>query len=348
MLLNDFVRKTVWALGLFAAAWLGIRFLLPPLLPFALGLAIALAAEPAVRLGMNRCGLRRPVCSGVGVSLTLLLLGGLLSLLGAFAVREIGSLAKILPDVERTARQGMGVLQDWMVDLTQNLPEGARNLASGTVLNLLDDGTVLLEQVTDRVPALVGSVLGWVPDGALGLGTMVLSAFMFSARLPRLRQYLANRIPQSWKEKTLPALHRVLHSLGGWLKAQGKLMAVTYGILAVGLMVLGVKRGFLWALPIALVDAMPVLGTGTVLIPWAVVCLLQGNAFRGFGLLVVYGTALMTRTVLEPRFVGKHLGLDPLLTLLFFYVGYRLWGLTGMILTPLLASAVRSFIQPAQ
>ncbi len=348
MLLNDSLRKTIWALGIFAAVWLGLRFLLPAVLPFALGLAIAVASEPVVGFGIRRCKLPRGVAAGVGVSITLLMLGGLLSLLGALAVKELGSLAAALPDVQQTAQQGMVLLQDWLVGMSENLPEGARNLATGTVLRLFDDGSVLLDQVTKRVPGVVGSVLSWVPDGALGLGTMVLSGFMLSARLPRLRKAVSDRLPPSWKEKTLPALRRAGHAAAGWLKAQGKLMAVTYLIVALGLTLLKINRGFLWALPIALIDALPVLGTGTVLIPWAVVCLLQGTPGRGFGLLAVYGAALLTRTVLEPRLVGKHLGLDPLVTLLFFYLGYRFWGLTGMILSPLLASMVRSATSPTQ
>ena len=90
-------------------------------------------------------------------------------------------------------------------------------------------------------------------------------------------------------------------------------------------------------------DALPVLGTGTVLVPWSLVCLLQGDTVRGIGLLGVYAAASLTRSVLEPRFIGRQLGLDPLVTLLAMYAGYRLWGLAGMILAPLLAVTVTQF-----
>lgn len=87
----------------------------------------------------------------------------------------------------------------------------------------------------------------------------------------------------------------------------------------------------------ALVDAVPVLGTGTVLLPWSLILFLQGDNARSIGLLGLYGVISLTRSVLEPKLVGRELGLDPLVTLFALYAGYKLWGIGGMILSPLLA-----------
>lgn len=336
------LRKAVMILGTLVVAWLAIRFLLPVAMPFLMGALLALAAEPAVRFGVKKLHLPRPLCTGVGVTLTLILLTGILSLVGALAVKELGSLARSLPDVQNTVQQGMTVLQDFMVNLANRMPDRARTLVTGTILEVFDDGTTLLQQVTGRIPGMITSVLGWIPDGALGFGTGILSAFMISARMPKLRTWIATRLPQSWEEKYLPGWRRVRKTLGSWLKAQGKLAAVTWGIVAAGLLLLRVRYGPLWAVLIALVDAVPVLGTGTVLIPWAIVSLLQGQTLRGVGLLAIYVAAMVTRTVLEPKLVGRQLGLDPLVTLLFLYVGYRLWGILGMILAPMLAAATKN------
>ena len=337
------LKRGISLLGIFLAVWLGTKYLLPVLLPFLLGTLLALAAEPVVRLGVKRFRLPRTAAAGVGVSLTLVLLAGIMSMLGALAVKELGVLAGSVPDV----RQGMVVLEDKLVSLAQRLPEGVRSFATGRVLEMFDGSGVLLEQVGGGVTGAVKSVLGWLPSGALGLGTGVLAGFMISARLPRLRRSIAGKLPASWREKYLPALQRVKSSVWQWLKAQGKLMAVTYGIVALGLTVIGVRYGFFWAVLVALVDAVPVLGTGTVLIPWAVVELVQGQTLRGVGLVATYAAAMLTRTVLEPRLVGRHLGLDPLLTLVFLYVGYRFWGIFGMVLAPMLAAAVKGMTETA-
>jgi len=169
---------------------------------------------------------------------------------------------------------------------------------------------------------------------------------MISARLPALRQQLRERLPQSWYSRYLPALRRVKVALGGWLKAQFKLALVTCAVLAAGFLLLRVPNGPLWAVPIALVDAVPMLGTGVVLIPWALVVFLQGKTGLGIGLTLLCAVTMLLRRVLEPKLVGQQLGLDPLLTLVFLYAGYRFWGFTGMILAPLLAAAVKSFSLP--
>jgi len=342
------LRKGIIGISVLLAVWLGSKYLLPMLLPFLLGALLAVAAEPVVRLGTGRLKLPRAVASGVGVSLTLILLAGLLSLLGALAVKELGNLTRALPVVEQTVEQGIVMVQDKLISLAQRLPDGIRTVMTENVLDLFGNGTVLLRQVSSRVPGAVSSVIGWLPDGALGLGTGVLAGFMISVRLPKLKKSIAERIPDQWKEKYLPALKRVRGDLWQWLKAQGKLMGLTYGIVALGLTVLGVRYALLWAILVALVDAVPVLGTGTVLIPWAVTELLRGQMLRGIGLVGIYAGAMLTRTVLEPRLVGRHLGIDPLLTLVFLYVGYRFWGVLGMILAPLLAAAVKGMSAPAE
>ena len=94
-------------------------------------------------------------------------------------------------------------------------------------------------------------------------------------------------------------------ALGGWLKAQLKLAVVTWGILSLGFLILRIPHSLLWALLVAALDAFPVLGTGAILLPWSLICLLQQETARGIGLLGVYAAATLTRSVLEPRLVGR-------------------------------------------
>lgn len=337
-----FFKKILALAAVFAGLWLGVRFVLPVALPFLLGAALALAAEPLVRRLTAR--FPRGVAAGAGVTAALLGTATIGTVVAAVAVKEVGRLAAVLPDLQNTARQGMVLAQDWLVSAAEQAPEGVRPLLQRTALEMFDDGTLLLQQVTQRIPSAVGTAVGWVGDGVLGVGTGILSAFLISARLPQLRETLRQRLPQSWHEKYLPALRRVRHALGGWLKAQLKLSAVTWGIVTAGFLLLRIAHAPAWAALVAVVDAVPILGTGTVLVPWAVVCLLQGQSLRAVGLLCTYGIALITRTVLEPRLVGQHLGMDPLATLVALYVGYRFWGILGLLVTPILASAAKSLI----
>jgi len=340
--MSPMTRKLLILAGAFFALWLGTKFVLPLVLPFLAGGAVAFLAEPLVRLGVRRLKLPRAVAAGLGVSVALLMIGGLLFLLGALAVRELGQLAGMVPDLRDTASRGMTLLQDWFIHVADHTPESVRPLVTQTVLNVFDDGTILMNEVTSKIPQVLTAILGGVPDGLLGLGTGVLASFMISARLPAVKHSLCQRIPHSWKEQYLPALTRVRKALGGWLKAQGKLMLITYAIITAGLLILRVPYGPVWAALIALVDAVPMLGTGIILVPWAVVELLQAQQLRAITLLGIFACATVSRSTLEPRFVGKQLGLDPLLTLLALYVGYRVWGFLGLLAAPLLAATVKT------
>ena len=344
---RESVRRAAILAGSFLGIWLFLKFLFPIFLPFFLGFLLALAAEPAVRL-IGRLKLPRWVATGAGVSLTLIFLTGLVGLLGASVVKELGVLAGRLPDLEDTAIQTADRLRLFLEQAANKAPEGVQPLVNRSVDRLFDSGTTLVEQATGRLPAAISGFLSRVPDGALGIGTGVLSGFMFSARLPKLKEKVSEKLPESWRTQLLPALKRSKNALLGWLKAQCKLMGITFCIITLGLLLLGIPLAPLWAVGIALVDAVPLLGTGTVLVPWAVISLVQGQHLRAIGLLCIYGAALLTRTALEPRLVGRHLGLDPLVTLVFFYLGYRFWGILGMLLAPMVVAAITAATDKTQ
>ena len=341
-----FSRRQVYLLGAFLALWVGVKYLLPVFAPFVAGTVLALLAEPAVGFLSGKIKLSRGWGSGIGVTATLLFLMGLLSVVGAVAVRQLALLSGKLPDLGEAANEGILHLQDFLVGITERAPEGIRPVLTGSVLRLFGDGSDLVDQVTKRVPATLSKVISWVPDGALSIGTALLSGFLISARLPRFKQTLRQKLPQSWVQKYLPNVKKAGKAALGWLKAQARLSAITYGIVALGFLFLRIPNGFLWALVVAVVDAVPILGTGTVLVPWGIVCLLQGQAVQGVGLFALCGAAMLTRSILEPRLVGRQLGLDPLITLIALYIGYRFWGILGLILAPILATVAKNIVIP--
>ena len=336
-----FPHKTIFTtLAVFVLTWLTMKYLLPLLSPFLLGALLALAAEPMVGFLCRRLHMPRVVSTAISVSMAFCFLALLLLMLCAFALRQLKNLAGILPDLETAARTGLALVQTRLLDLAARAPKGIRPLLEDNVRTLLADSGNLLGKLTAWLLGLAGSILAHVPDSALGLGTAILSAFLISAKLPQIRKWLLRRIPRQQLRSALDSARRMRKVLGRWLLAQGKLMSITFAIVAAGLTLLRIPSGMLWAVLVALVDALPILGTGTVLVPWSVVCFLQGDTPRALGILGIYITAALTRSMLEPKLLGKHLGLDPLVTLIALYIGYRLWGVGGMILAPLLTVAV--------
>ncbi|HIT34329.1 MAG TPA: sporulation integral membrane protein YtvI [Candidatus Faecousia intestinigallinarum] len=335
------VHKLAILAGVFGGVWLLLHFFLPLILPFLLGAALALAAEPVVALLTRRLHLPRGLSAAIGVSGVLVLLLGLILFLGSVVVRELGQLAQVVPDAEQMLRQGLLLLEDFLLSLANRAPDGIRALMTKTVLNLFGGSTALMDQAAQALPGLLTGMLGHIPGSALTLGTGILSAFMISARLPRLRAWLAGRLPQNWRQQYLPKLQKIRQAVLGWLKAQTKLLFTTFCIVTTGLFLLRIPYAILWGAAIALVDAVPILGTGTVMLPWALVCFLQGDSLQALGVLAIYAAAALTRSALEPRLVGRQLGLDPLLTLVCLYFGYRFWGFLGILLAPMLGAVCK-------
>ena len=336
-------KTAILLIGVFFLAWIGIKYLFPLLLPFLLGGLLALASEPIVRIFSKK--IPRGGAAAVGVSLTILLLASLLLLGMALLVKEAALLAKILPDLGQTALAGMDALKGFLLDLTRRTPEGIRPALDQTVTGLFSGGSAIVDQLVQRLPSLASAILGWIPGSALSLGTGILATYMVSARLPGLRKWVKSGPVARQLEKIIPMLRQLRSAIGGWLKAQLKLAGVCFLIVGTGLTVLGIPLGLLWAVLIALVDAIPVLGTGTVLVPWGVICLLQGQTVKALGLAGVYVAALISRSVLEPKLIGKQLGLDPLLTLAALYTGFRIWGIGGMLLSPVICVAALELAQ---
>ena len=319
--------------------WLFMGYFLPIGSPFLLGIGLALAAEPATKWLHNKLHLPRGGATALSVSGVFLLSLTVISFLLALLARQLQQLTGVLPSLAQTMAQALSLLQTWLQDLAQVLPDSLQKPAFDLTDKFFSGGSALLEQLAMQIPKLATGLLGGVSQGMLGLITAIISAYMISNRLPALRQWWQQHQSPLWQQKWLPALQSLRKALGGWLWAEVKLAGLALAAMAIGFFLLRIENGLLWAALITLVDAFPILGVGTILLPWALICFLQDRAAQGIGLLAIYGVIWLSRSILEPKLVGRGLGLDPLLTLIAIYAGWKLWGLAGMLLSPILILA---------
>ena len=328
-------RKFGMVAGVFFLVWAAFRYFLPIIAPFLLGWIFASAAEPVTRTITEKGHLNRIFAAGVSVTLVLFFLLGAIWLLAALCYRELTALASGMPEYVRLAESGLASFRDWAVALADRLPGGMGELLGSTLSGLFREGGMLLERLASGAISTAGTVAGKLPGGVLLVGTAVLSGYMIAARYPELKHWLFGgaRFRHRWE----PVLERLRRTVGLWLTAQLKLTAVTLAIAGAGFLLLRVEHWLLLAAVTAVVDAIPLLGTGTILIPMALLGLLRGEQVRAVGLLGLYVTAMLTRSALEPRLVGRELGLNPLVTLMALYAGFQIWGVPGMILSPILA-----------
>ncbi len=334
------LRLIYLALGLLGL-WLFLAFLLPWLLPFLIALALAWAIEPAVRLLERKLHLRRWLASAACTMALILVLCGLLGLILWRAGDEVALLLGRLPTLLSGLPTLGGHLEDWAYRFTVALPVQFQDFFQEALSGLISQGISLPNRFYDALAGLVTRCAAALPDGMLFLFTTALATYFSSAGRARLLAFLRRQAPQSWQGRLEESRVILKGAFGGWLRAQGILMLVTFGELAVGFLLLRVDLFLLLAALVALVDALPVFGTGTVLLPWALVTFLSGDWKLALGLLALYGLVSLVRSLLEPKLVGDKVGLPPLAALFAMYLGFKALGVPGMILAPLAAIFVK-------
>jgi len=328
----------IWVLyaGLAVGAlWLGFRFVLPWAAPFLLALITARLIEPVVRWLMARFRFRRgfaaAVCSLLVLALMLFLAGLAISQL----INGVGVLARNLPEIAGQVGQIFSRLERSLYHFVIAAPVETQAM----IQTAIDSAALMLEELPGQLSAgllsFAASVATAFPRFFLFILTYAISVIFMSVSYPQVTAFLMRQIPGRWQERTRAFGQDMVSTLAKWARAQVKLISVTFVLLTIAFFILGISYGILLAALIALIDALPVLGTGTVLIPWALFSLLGGNFHLGVGLALTYATVSITHSFMEPRFIGAQLGLHPVATLMAMYLGYRLVGVLGMITFPM-------------
>lgn len=310
--------------------WLCGTILLPIGLPFLLGYLICRIAKPFRPKRWNT------TLSGIfGVSVVFAIFSILLWMIFRTLFLEGQQLAKRLPQILQDLSPTLDQLYEKLSSLALRLPDGLAQSAAQWVRKVFTNGSLFLDSLSQWLLGGAARLLSALPDIFLFLLTMLLSAYFFAVDNRSVGSFLKKHIPKPWLEKGAILLSRLKTALKGYGKSQVYLSAITFGLCTPGLLILGYRKAVIIGALIGLIDALPIFGAGTVLIPWALLTFLVGSTAKAMGFLLLYAVVSITRTVLEPRFLGKQMGLHPLLTLVSLYGGYRLFGFGGMLLLPI-------------
>ena len=220
-------------------------------------------------------------------------------------------------------------------------PEGLRRWMEEALADVPRLASSLTGQVSSAALRGLSALMGALPGLFLACGTTVLAVFFTLSAYPQVMAFLRRQLPERWRGRAGGVKASVLDTLGKWLRAECILLLVTFFQLLAGFLLLRQEYALLLAVVIALIDALPVFGTGTVLLPWAAVLCVAGNVPRGIALAALYAVIAVVRSVLEPKIVAAQVGLPPLVALAAMYVGFCIVGVAGMILLPLAVLVVK-------
>ena len=161
---------------------------------------------------------------------------------------------------------------------------------------------------------------------------MPLSSYFFVAQREEVIAAFRRYVPENFRKKWDVMYHSLTGAIGGYFKAQLKIEIWVYLLMLVGFLILRVRYGALISIGIAILDFLPVFGTGTVLWPWAVIKVLGGDFKMAIGLLIIWGVGQLLRQLIQPKIVGDSIGVPPLPTLFLIFIGYKVGSVAGMIL----------------
>ncbi|TCS96746.1 sporulation integral membrane protein YtvI [Hazenella coriacea] len=340
------MRSIIVLLTILVAYYL-IDFLLPLLYPFIIGWVIAMLIEPLV-LKLEKRG-RFPRWLSVTIILVLLvsMLFTLLIFVIAEIVVELAKLAEFLPTVlnqvgkifvDTFTKENTSIKRiiDTIQTYLEKNPQQEQRISASIQSNIgviANKGT----EVITSILSWIGSFISNLPSFLTVLVFIMLAAFFISLDWPRLKQEIKKLLPRRLIHTTGLVYLDMKKALFGFIRAQLTLISITAVIMFAGLLIIQVPYAFSIALIIGLVDLMPYLGVGAVLVPWIIYLVIVGNYQLAIGLSIVYGVIIIVRQFLEPKLVASNVGLDPLLTLIALFVGLKLFGVFGLIIGPVTA-----------
>lgn len=319
------LRNGMIIAGIAVGMYVGIRYFLPIVIPFLIAFLIAGILRPCVDWLV-----RRQYCSEKWASiLVLVTAGGLLVIISHYTLRacyrQAADFVTYLPFYKERFLAGLGSCCNY-IDVGFHLEEGASlAYATETLIGIFTDfQTTVLSGLTSKTAAVCRQAFASI----LFLIIMLYATLCMLKDYPRIlgNGGLAGGVRRVWEH--------VVRLLGVYLRAEGTIALVQAVLCGIVLWILKNPYFILLAMFIGIVDALPVLGSGTILIPWAICQFLTGNLRMGVGLLILYLLCTLNRQLLEPRLLGQKLGMSTLLTLFFMYIGYRLFGIFGFVLGP--------------
>jgi sporulation integral membrane protein YtvI len=331
-------------LGLTAlAVWLAARFgrpLLSLFAPFLLALIAAAALNPLVKKLQKLLGWNRQVLTLLLLFLIFGLLGGGLALLVYAAAGQLMSLVQNWGGLLDSLQAVMDQLEALFARLLTLVPPQVNEIVENA-------GDSLFQWLSEATPAALGNLGLEAGERAMGLPAFlvalvifIMATFLLTADYP----YLRSRYVQHLDEGLLRFLGQLrttaLGAFGGYVKAEFLLSVGVFFILLAGFFLIRQPYGLLLSLGLAVMDFIPIIGAGTVMVPWAFVALFTGDFTAAVELMAIWGVIALFRRVMEPKFVGDQTGLSPILSLVSIYVGMKLAGVLGMVFGPVVLLVV--------
>lgn len=326
------ILNLLTALGILLFAVFVLPKLIGFFMPFVIGWIISMIANPLVRFLDEKLKIRRKAGSAI-VIITVI---GLILLAGywgvSLLVREGTDFILELPELWGSLQADLNHAGQAVGNYVRYFPPHLQSLANDLSESVSDFIGGIANHLSSPTVNAVSSLARNIPSLFVSLVMCLLSAYFFVAQREEVIRAFHTYVPAGLRQKWLVMYGSMVNAVGGYFKAQFKIEFWMYFLLLIGFLILKVDHAAFIALGIAILDFFPVFGTGTVLLPWALIRILGGGYQMAVGLLIIWAVGQLARQVIQPKIVGDSMGVPALPTLVLLYIGYRLAGVGGMII----------------
>ena len=300
-------------------------------MPFVIGWVIASIASPMVNWLEKRLQLIKKWGSALIIIGVLGMVGLLIYLLVSTISREIISLIQNMPDMYQDLESGMETIGESLNGVFRLLPVGVQEGWHTMMDNLEQVMGDIIGKLSEPTVSAAGRFAKGIPSALIATIVTFISAYFFIAEREEVLLWAKRIAPNALVSRMTMVVDNLKYAVGGYFKAQLKIMVVVYILLLAGFLILRIHFAFLLAFLIAFLDFLPFFGTGTALLPWSIYKFMMGDYKLVLGLLILYGTTQLVRQLIQPKLVGDSMGLKPLVTLVLLYAGYKAGGVFAMI-----------------
>ncbi|MCQ2441236.1 MAG: sporulation integral membrane protein YtvI [Clostridia bacterium] len=337
---KDFLVNFTFTAVITALIFFVSKFMLAYLFPFIIGVVLSFVMQRPSAFISRKTGIKKGICSAILVTATYVLVTAVVILLIWTLISAISGMAGVTADYLKSAAGMFESLLNSFKKMAVLLPKSI----SGTVDNMAHDFS---ENISEKFTAFLSGIATTtaknLPAFLISSIVTVVASFYIVKDFDKIKKFFKNFLKPTTYKNVVVIKDIVQKSILQFVLGYLLLMGITFVEMSIGLIFLRIKYAVLVAAVISLIDLLPVLGTGTVIIPWSVISFLSKDTSRGFGLLILYIIITVVRNFSEPRIIGNRVGINPLLTLITMFVGLKISGIAGMIFLPVIFIVVITF-----
>ena len=300
--------------------------------PFVVAAVIAAIANPLVRFLEKKMKIKRKAGSVFVIVLTIAAVGAACYGIIYILVTEIVGFFTSAPDTWAKVNSSLGSLSFEMNKRFALLPKGTKEFFGNLGENIYESLSSIGSGIGERAAEAAGNGVKNAPLVLVGIIMCVLASYLFVAEREQIGKFVRTMLPAHITERFYLVTGTMKSAVGGYFKAQFKIMGFVYIVLFVGFLVLQIDYAFLIALLIAFLDFLPFFGTGAVMWPWALYAVIQKDYKFAIGMMIVWGLSQLVRQFIQPKLVGDSIGMPAIPTLILLYVGFRVGNALGLIL----------------